>query len=367
VNTRILAIAAALCAARLQAQSVTSLPEVSPAASVSQVVGISSVKVVYHRPSVNKRRIWGDLVPYGFTNQGFGTSKAAPWRAGANENTLVTFQDDVSVAGKALKAGTYGLSMALAPDGGVTVIFSTDTTAWGSFFYDPSADALRATTRMEDAPYTEQLRYQFDNVTANSADLALYWESKRIPVPLRFDTDRIVEDRLKEELHGSRGFVYQAWVEGSQYLLDHDRDLPLALTWADTSVSAPFIGERNFATLSNKSLILEKLGRKAEADQVMDGAIKIGSPTDIHAYARHLLQIGDRDRAVATFKLNARLHPGAWPVDYGLARAYSAMGDYKGATEALLRAQQALPEGDVANAAAIKINLEKLRKGEDIN
>jgi tetratricopeptide (TPR) repeat protein len=220
---------------------------------------------------------------------------------------------------------------------------------------------------MEDAPYTEQLRYQFDNVTANSADLALYWESKRIPVPLRFDTDRIVEDRLKEELHGSRGFVYQAWVEGSQYLLDHDRDLPLALTWADTSVSAPFIGERNFATLSNKSLILEKLGRKAEADQVMDGAIKIGSPTDIHAYARHLLQIGDRDRAVATFKLNARLHPGAWPVDYGLARAYSAMGDYKGATEALLRAQQALPEGDVANAAAIKINLEKLRKGEDIN
>jgi hypothetical protein len=126
----------------LPAQPLT-LPEVSPGATVSQTIGITEVKVVYHRPSVLKREVWGSLVPYGFNDLGFGTSKAAPWRAGANETTLVSFQHDVMVAGSPLPAGTYGLFMAPAADGTVTVIFSHDTGSWGSFFYDEGHDALR--------------------------------------------------------------------------------------------------------------------------------------------------------------------------------------------------------------------------------
>src|ERR1700685_4240942 len=78
-------------------ETAVTLPELSPAASVSQVVGVTEVKVTYHRPSVLKREVWGKLVPYGFNDLGFGTSKAAPWRAGANETTLVSFQHDVVV------------------------------------------------------------------------------------------------------------------------------------------------------------------------------------------------------------------------------------------------------------------------------
>ncbi|HEY1847962.1 MAG TPA: DUF2911 domain-containing protein, partial [Opitutaceae bacterium] len=220
MKTRILAAsaAAAFAAALSRSQTVSTLPEPSPRASVSQVVGISTVSVDYHRPSVKGRKVWGDLVPFGFNDLGFGSSRAAPWRAGADENTVVTFGSDAEVEGKSLKAGSYGLSMAVAQDGSVTVIFSRDTQLWGSFFYDPSKDALRVATHWEDAPFREQLEYDFASVTDDSAVLALDWAGKRIPIRIRFDTPAIVEESLRSELRGRKGFTYEPWVEASQYL-----------------------------------------------------------------------------------------------------------------------------------------------------
>lgn len=348
-------------------ETAVTLPELSPASRVSQVVGISEVKVVYHRPSVLKREVWGKLVPFGFNNLGFGTSTAAPWRAGADENTLISFQNDVSVAGAPLKAGTYGLFMVPAPDGTVTIIFSRDTESWGSFFYDESHDALRVPVKWEDAPYREQLTYDFSDVTTDSAVLALSWEKKRIPIPLKFDTVSIVVAHLKEELRGSKQFRNDAWVEAAGYLLDNNVELPLALAWADHAVSDPFNGQRNFTTLSKRADILDKMGRAAEASAAMDDALKFGTATEIHQYGRRQLAAHNTQRALAVFKLNAQLHPDVWPVNYGLARGYSAAGDYKSALEALLKAQAQVPQGDSVNAAAIKANIEKLQRGQDIN
>jgi hypothetical protein len=352
--------------APLFGQPVT-IPEVSPAASVSQTIGITEVKVVYHRPSVLKREIWGKLVPYGFNNLGFGTSKAAPWRAGANENTLISFQNDATIAGSPVPAGTYGLSMAPAEDGNVTVILSHDTGKWGSFFYDPAHDALRVTTKLEDGPFHELLTYDFADVTGNSAVLTLSWGDKRIPIPISVDTVALTEATLKQELSSSKGFQYQAWLAASAYLLQNNVDLPLALEWAEHSVSDSNSGERNFNTLSNKASILFKMGKEAESTATMDEAMKYASVLDMHQYARSLLKLGRKERAVEIFKRNAQEHPGVWPVDYGLARGYSAMGDYKAALEALTKAQAEVPAGDTLNAAAIKINLDKLSHGQDIN
>jgi len=343
------------------------LPEASPKATVSQTIGVTEVTVVYHRPSVLKREIWGRLVPYGFNDLGFGSSKAAPWRAGANENTLIAFQHAVMVAGSPLPAGTYGLFMAPAPDGTVTVIFSRDTGSWGSFFYDEASDALRVSVKWEDAPFREQLTYDFSDVTKDSAVLALSWEKKRIPIPLKVRTDENVVATLRDELRSSKGFQSQAWVTASAYLLTSDIDLPLALEWAQTAVSGRGVGERSFATLSNEADILEKLGRADEAKPVMDEALKVGTAAEIHQYGRRLLTQGKAERALAVFKLNAGLHPDVWPVNYGLARGYSAVGDYKAALEALLKAQTQVPEGDTVDAASAKANIEKLRRGENIN
>lgn len=348
-------------------ETAVTLPEASPAACVSQVVGISEVKVAYHRPSVLKREIWGKLVPYGFNDLGFGTSKSAPWRAGANENTLITFQNDVTVAGSQLKAGTYGLFMAVTPDGTVTVIFSRDTKAWGSFFYNEGHDALRVSVKWEDAPFREQLSYDFSDVTQVSAVLALSWEKKRIPIPLKFDTVPIVVASLRDELSGSRQFRNDSWLQASGYLLDNNVELPLALAWADHAISDGFVGSRNFRTLSEKADILDRMGRAAEASAVMDEALKLGTTTEIHQYGRRQLAMHNTQRALAVFKLNAQLHPDAWPVNYGLARGFSAVGDYKSALDALLKAQAQVPVGDAANAEAIRQNIEKLKRGEDIN
>ena len=359
-------VPALLCAPSSFGQSVT-LPQLSPKAVVSQTVGITDVTVTYHRPSVQKREVWGKLVPFGFIDQGFGTSKSAPWRAGANETTQVSFQHDVTVAGSPLKAGTYGLFMALAPDGAVTVIFSRDATTWGSFYYEEGNDALRVQVKWEDAPFHELLTYDFTDVTKDSAVLALSWEKKRIPIPIKVDTDHVVLASLKGEMRNAAGFQYQGWLAASGYVLQNNLDLPLALTWAEFAVSGPFIGERNFNTLSNKADVLEKMGRAADASAAMDEAMKYGSAGDIHQYGRKQLASHNSARAMEAFRLNAQLHPDVWPVNYGLARGYSAVGDYKSALDALLKAQAQVPEGDTVNAEAIKANIEKLRKGQDIN
>ena len=346
---------------------IVSLPLDSPKASVSQTIGITNVEVNYYRPSVNKRKIWGELVPFGYNDLGFGTSKAAPWRAGANEATTITLEHDVAVAGQPLKAGRYGLSMAVAENGTVTVIFSRDSAVWGSFFYEQGADALRVDVKWEDAPFHEQLAYDFSDVTAKSAVLALSWERKRIPIPLSVDTDAIVVARLKDQLRNSQGFYYYAWVDASKYLVSHNLDLQLALQWAEKAISDPSAGERNFATLSNKAIVLEKLGREAEVKTVMAEAMKLGTVGQVHQYGRQLIAAGKGARALEVFKLNAELHPDVWPVNYGLARGYSAVGDYPAALTALTKAQAQLPAGDTTNANAIKANIEKLKRGENIN
>ena len=158
-------------------QGVITTPRVpSPAATVQQTIGISTVSVNYSRPSVRGREIWGTLVPYGWNVQGFGAGNSAPWRAGANENTVITFSHDVSVEGHAVPAGSYGLFFVINKDNTGEVVLSKDYKAWGSFFYDQKLDQLRAKIQLHDIPATELLTYDFINVDKTSADLVLNWE-----------------------------------------------------------------------------------------------------------------------------------------------------------------------------------------------
>lgn len=165
-------------------QMTTPTPGGSLKASVSELVGLSKVTIDYNRPAVKGRegKIWGALVPYGFTDQGFGTSKSAPWRAGANQNTTITFSSDVMVEGKSLPAGTYGLFMAMT-ETEATVIFSKNFTSWGSYFYDPKEDALRVNVipaKLNES--VERLKYEFSDQKDNSAVVSLQWEKLKIPL-----------------------------------------------------------------------------------------------------------------------------------------------------------------------------------------
>ncbi len=349
-----------------QAQGLTQ-PQLSPHAEVSQVVGVTEISISYFRPSVKGRVVWGALVPWGFTNLGFGPAELSPWRAGANENTLFTIQHDIMIEGQALAAGVYGLHMAIAENGTVTVIFSNNSSSWGSFFYEESEDALRVDVPWIDHAFTEQLEYSFTDVKKESAVLSLNWENKSIPVSITVDTDVMVVEAMKAELRSSAGFQYQNYSTAANYLLNNKLDGELALSWAEAALNAPFIGQKTFQTLSLKGKALENLGRDDEAEPIMDEAMTMASSYQIHAYARGLVTAGKADRALVFFKLNAEKYPGQWPTYYGLARGYSAVGDYENALEYLLKAEGNVPEGDTINPPVIAENIVKLKNGEGIN
>ena len=154
---------------------------------VIQWIGPVTVSVAYSSPDVHapngddrKGKIWGGPAHFGYIDQGFGSAKAAPWRAGANENTVITFSHDVKIEGKDLKAGTYGLFLGVQKEGPWTWIFSKNSTSWGSYFYDQNEDALRVDVTPKDAEYTEYLTYGFDERKSNSATAFLQWEGIKL-------------------------------------------------------------------------------------------------------------------------------------------------------------------------------------------
>ena len=201
-----IAFVAVLSIFTLQAQGINVPNTPSPAATVSQTLGISKITVDYSRPSVKGRVIWGDLVPYGWNVQFFGNQKSAPWRAGANENTIIEFSHEAKVEGKLVPAGRYGMFFTINQDDTGEVILSKDNRSWGSFFYESDNDQLRAPIKLRSHAMTELLTYDFINLTKNSADLVLNWENKQIPVHIEMDVDAIVINNAQEELKGPVGF-----------------------------------------------------------------------------------------------------------------------------------------------------------------
>ena len=341
------------------------LPSGSQLAKVSQRIGISDVTVTYSRPSVNGREVWGNLVPYGMNNLGFGTAKESPWRAGANENTTIAFSDDVKIEGKDLAEGIYGLHMVIKEDGGATIIFSKNHTAWGSYFYEPSEDVLKVDVKTRNVAHTEQLTFEINEVSATSATVALNWEKKQIPFKVEVDVPTIVLTDIREKLQNSPGFNRQTWEQAANYSLNNGGDLEEALGWINGAIAGQFFSQKNFNNLSIKSGILTKQGKTDEANAVMDEALLQASVLETHGYGRQLIAQGQKERAMEVFKLNAKKNKGQWPVDFGLARGYSTTGNYKSAIKHLKVAAGRAP--DQPNKDAIAGFLAKLENGEDIN
>ncbi|WP_299547606.1 DUF2911 domain-containing protein [Seonamhaeicola sp.] len=341
------------------------LPRASQQASVSQRIGISDVSITYARPSVNGREIWGKLVPFGMNDLGFGTSKAAPWRAGANENTIISFTHDAKLEGKEIKAGTYGLHIEVVDENNANIILSYDTDSWGSYFYDEAKDALKVGVKMNDVPHKELLTYEVNTVDANSAIVSLVWEKKEIPFKVAFDVSNLVLSDFRSKSKGNLGFMRQNWEQAANYALNNNGDLNEALGWIDGAIAGNFYSQKTFNNLQIKAQILEKLGKADEASNLMDEALSLATIFQVHQYGRTLIAKGEKDKAMEVFKMNAKNNKGQWPVHYGLARALSAKGDYKTALKHLKIALGNAPND--ASRGRVQANIEKLEKGIDIN
>jgi hypothetical protein len=340
---------------------------------VTQHIGPVRVTIDYSSPAVHgpdgkdrRGQIWGKLVPFGLTDLGFGNGKPAPWRAGANENTVFAVSENVSVEGKPLPAGRYGLHMIAGPEEWV-LIFSKDSNAWGSFYYDPAADALRVTVKPHKHEYREWLTYEFTTRRPAECVAELQWEDLAVPWTIKVENiNDLYISKLKENLTNVQGFGWRGWVAASQFCVAQNTHLEQALEWAEIAVSKPNIGEANFTTLSNKAQVLAKLGRMEEAGEAMQTAVhhRSATPLDLHQYGRYLMaQKKDRE-ALEIFRLNYERNGDQWPVHVGLARGYAANGDPK---QALEHARKALAQApDALNRKNLEAMVAALEAGRPI-
>ncbi len=341
------------------------LPRGSQMASVSQRIGITDIYIKYSRPSVNKREIWGKLVPYGMNNLGFGTAKESPWRAGANENTIIKFTHDVKIEGKELKAGKYGLHILVNKDNTATIIFNKTTTAWGSYFYNPANDALKVNVQTKSIPHKEQLSYEFNQITNNSAVASLSWEKKQFPFKIEVDVTNIVMNDIRNKMENQPGFNRQTWEQAAAFALNNGGDLNEALTWINGAISGQFFSQQTFNNTNIKATILRRLGKQDEALATLDSYMPKATALEAHQYGRQLISLGKKDKALEIFKMNAKKNKDTWPVHYGLARGYSAKGNFKTALKHLKKALANAP--NAASKSNVKANIAKLEKGEDIH
>jgi hypothetical protein len=333
MKIRTLAIAAVLLtAAPLLAQPAIPLPDLSPRANVGQTVGVTNIEINYHRPGVNKRKIFGGLVSYG-----------AVWRAGANENTTISFSTPVTIEGQPLAAGTYGLFM-IPTASTWTIAFSKFDEAWGAYSYDPSEDALRVTVTpqtMNDSQ--ERLAYTFDDLTNNSVVAALRWEKLRVPFKIGVDLQSTVRASIANTLRGGKHWDPNAWAAAARWEL-RNGDVNTALKYADKALEYG----NSVNTLRTKAAVLDKMGDKAGAKALRDRVMTMANEAEMLAFTVGPM-LGEKKYDDALKYLNDYLaaHPNSpnrWRVVSAIGDVYAAKGDREKAMQMYDQAKGLAPD-----------------------
>ena len=228
------------------------VPRPSPNASVSQMIGLTEVTLHYSRPGVKGRKIWGDLVPF-----------KQVWRAGANENTTITFSTPVTIGGKELAAGTYGLQTIPDADSW-TIIFSKDAKLWGAYDYKAENDALRVDVKPQPADaFQERMSFDFTDLSDSSATLELRWEKLNVPLKITADTNK----QLKASVR------WQSPYSAANYCIQANTCLDDAGRWLDASIAL----DDNFFNERAKALLLAKQNDFKGAATHGDKALALGA------------------------------------------------------------------------------------------
>jgi len=324
------------------------LPRDSQHSAVTQRIGITDITISYSRPLVKGRTIWGKLVPYDQV-----------WRTGANENTIIKFADDVSIEGKPLPKGVYGLFM-IPGENQWTVIFSKVHSAWGSFTYKEADDALRVTVKPQVSESHEALTYDFDDMKADSAVATLRWEKLAVPFKIDVNVHDIVQASLHNQLQGLPQYMWEGWDDAATYLLTAKYGLDDALQYEETSIRT----EPRFDNLLTKSQILEAMGRKDESETAKNQALQRATAAQLYSYGRLLQGQGKQDQAFEFFRQAAKKDPNDWQVHDGTARIYSAKGDYDSALKEIKMTLAGAPDNQKIFFQPL---VKKLEAKQDIN
>jgi hypothetical protein len=328
--------------------AVLDLPRGSQHSVITQRIGITDITINYHRPLVKGRPIWGKLVPYGEV-----------WRAGANENTTIKFADAVTIEGKPLDKGVYGLHM-IPGENEWTLIFSKDHTSWGSFTYNQADDALRVTVKPQASDMHEALTYDFDDVKDDSTVATLRWEKVSVSFKIGVNTHDIVQASLHNQLQGLAQYTWEGWDDAANYLLAQKYDLDEALKYEETSIGT----EPRYDNFMTKSQILDAMGKKDEAASAKNHALAIATAAQLYGYGRQLQGEGKQNEAFDIFRQAAKKDPTDWLAHDGTARIYSAQGDFANALKEMKLSYDGAPDNQKTFLAP---NIKKLEAKQDIN
>lgn len=316
----------------LSAQQNLTLPDASQHAVVMQQVGMTEIKIDYHRPGVKGRKVWGALVPYDRI-----------WRAGANENTTISFSNDVIIKNKKIPAGTYGLHM-IPTEADWTIILSKDFRAWGSFFYNEANDQVRFKANPQSDEFQEWLNYTVDEVTPNSASVSLRWERLRVPFKIEIDLHEQMLEEMKTQLTGIPGFFWQGWNQAANYCYVNGVELEQGLQWSDRSIGI----NKNVNNTFTKALILDALGQKDKASKVKEDAFKNVLENDVNTLGYQLMNGGKLEDAIEVFKKNTELFPESWNVWDSLAEGCMNKGEKQHAINYYRKALNMAPDNQHA-------------------
>jgi len=345
----LLAVAIAFVASYCSAQSaLLDLPRKSQNAEVTQTIGITSVTLKYSRPLVNGRKVFGGIVPFGDV-----------WRAGANENTTITFTDPVTIEGKPLDKGTYGLFM-IPTESDWTVIFSKVNSAWGAFTYKPDEDVLRVTVKPAVSEFHDALLYDFDDLKPDAAVLTLRWDKIAVPVKVSVNVPQTVEQSLNQQLRGRVQYEWQSWDDAANYFLDAKADLPDGLKYADKSMEI----EERYDNLMTKSRILEAMGKPDEAKATTAKALSMADAPQLYTYARQLQRDHKQDDAFVVYRDLAKKYPTNWITYAGESRLAVGAGNYD---EALIQMKLCLANAPDAQKQGVQTLIKRLEDKQDIN
>ena len=328
---------------------VMSLPRQSQRATVSQRLELTDVSITYHRPLVNGRKIWGapNIAPYG-----------AVWRAGANENTIFEISDPVTVEGQRLERGAYGLHMIPNADS-FTVIFSKNSTSWGSFTYDPKEDALRVTVKPRPVEMHEALTYDFVDVKPDSAVVTLFWEKIAVPFTVKADQAATLAN-IRNQLRNSAQYIWAGYDDAATWCVDNKINLEEALVWSDHSIQQ----EERFENLTTKARILEALNRTTEAKAARAKSMEIANALQLYFYGRQLQTNKQKSEAIAIYRTVAKRFPDHWLGHLALARSLAADGNFDGAIKEV---RLSLPGAPAQQKPNLENLVKRLENKEDIN
>ena len=246
---------AVFVASLVSVQAQVRIPQVSQAAKISQTIGLSEISISYHRPGVKGREIWGSLLPYD-----------AVWRAGANEPTLITFSDDVTIDGKKLGAGTYRFVVIPSKGNDWTLVFNSEIKNWGTV-YDAKYDSLKIMVKPETGVNEEWMSFSFTDLTPASGRVVLAWEKIRLSFK--------VETNILAKLQASMG-NWQLLNSAARFALDNKMYLDEGLSWADRSIAL----DKNARNLQTKAELLGQTGKVNDAIATAEEAVKIAKAKD---------------------------------------------------------------------------------------